>query len=118
MGFLTLVDTHATVKVEHESGDYLVLRENLSKRELNEIYRKMPKSAFRQNGANDEDAIEIATGTAEALFGALVVEWSLDEPVSIDSYLALRSDAAAWVDGVLFEHLNKQTLTKDESGKQ
>lgn len=118
MGLLQLVDTAETKDVSNSEGDTITLRANIAKRELNNIFKKMPTSAFSRDEADpDSYTIEMAVGTSEALFSALVLGWSLDAPATIENYLALKGPGAAWIDSVLFEHFAKQQMDKDERPK-
>ena len=117
--FLRPVDRTLTKKYEHESGDWLELRQNLSKREVNAILRVMPADAI--NGVDSKsgaEMVDVLTSVAETLFTNLVVGWSVDNSPSVDTYLSLPSEAANWVDKILFEHFNAQSLTGDEQGKR
>jgi hypothetical protein len=117
--FLRPVDKTVTKKYEHESGDWIELRQNLSKREVNAILRVMPAEAV--TGAQDKsgaEMVDMLTSVAETLFTNLVVAWSVDETPHVDTYLSLPSDAAGWVDKILFEHFNAQSLTGEEQGKR
>jgi imidazole glycerol phosphate synthase subunit HisF len=117
--FLRPVDKTITKKYEHESGDWIELRQNLSKREVNAILRVMPTdvadSTKEKSGA---EMVDVLTSVAETLFTNLVVGWSVDESPKVETYLSLPSDAANWVDKILFEHFNGQSLSGDEAGKQ
>lgn len=118
--FLRPVDKTVTKRYEHESGDWVDLRQNLSKREVNAILRVMPADAI--NGTTGEksgaEMVDVLTSVAETLFTNLVVGWSVDDSPSVETYLSLPSDAAGWVDKILFEHFNAQSLSGDEQGKR
>lgn len=118
--FLRPVDKTVTKRYEHESGDWIELRQNLSKREVNAILRVMPTDVAE--GATKEksgaEMVDVLTSVAETLFTNLVVGWSVDDSPKVDTYLSLPSDAANWVDKILFEHFNAQSLSGDEAGKQ
>jgi hypothetical protein len=118
--FLRPVDRTLTKKYEHESGDWLELRQNLSKREVNAILRVMPADAVNANTDNKSGAemVDMLTSVAETLFTNLVVAWSVDESPAVDTYLSLPSEAANWVDKILFDHFNAQSLSSDEQGKR
>jgi hypothetical protein len=118
--FLRPVDRTLTKKYEHESGDWLELRQNLSKREVNAILRVMPADAINGTADNKSGAemVDMLTSVAETLFTNLVVGWSVDDAPSVETYLSLPSDAAGWVDKILFEHFNAQSLTGEEQGKR
>jgi imidazole glycerol phosphate synthase subunit HisF len=117
--FLRPVDKTLTKRYEHDSGDWIELRQNLSKREVNAILRVMPTdvadSTKEKSGA---EMVDVLTSVAETLFTNLVVGWSVDESPKVETYLSLPSDAANWVDKILFEHFNGQSLSGDEAGKQ
>jgi imidazole glycerol phosphate synthase subunit HisF len=109
-----------TKKYEHDSGDWIELRQNLSKREVNAILRVMPSEAINasQDQKSGADMVDMLSSVAETLFTNLVVGWSVDDSPNVDTYLSLPSDAANWVDKILFEHFNSQSLSGDEAGKQ
>jgi imidazole glycerol phosphate synthase subunit HisF len=117
--FLRPVDKTLTKRYEHDSGDWIELRQNLSKREVNAILRVMPTdvadSTKEKSGA---EMVDVLTSVAETLFTNLVVGWSVDESPKVETYLSLPSDAANWVDKILFEHFNGQSLSGDEAGKR
>jgi hypothetical protein len=119
MGFLRTVDTAATTTVKHEQGDFLTLRSNLSKREMNIVLGSLPAESFEKIGDNEvKFTFREGMGMAEGLFEALVVAWSLDEPPTARAYLALDPEPAAWVDSVLFEHFaDVQKKDRAELGK-
>jgi hypothetical protein len=116
MGFLELVNTTETKRFEHESGDWIEVKANVSKREVNAIAKRLPTSAYAENEDGSWTA-EVAVGTAEALFGALVVGWSLPVPATVENYLALKGEPAAWIDQQLFQHFFNVQLTGDEAKK-
>jgi hypothetical protein len=68
--FLRPVDRTLTKKYEHESGDWLELRQNLSKREVNAILRVMPADAINGTADNKSGAemVDMLTSVAETLF--------------------------------------------------
>ena len=118
--FLRPVDKTITKKYEHESGDWIELRQNLSKREVNAILRVMPADIV--NGDSQQksgsEMVDVLTSVSETLFTNLVIGWSVDDSPNVDTYLSLPSDAANWVDKILFEHFNGQSLSGDEAGKR
>ena len=118
--FLRPVDKTVTKKYEHDSGDWIELRQNLSKREVNAILRVMPSEAINasQDNKSGADMVDMLSSVAETLFTNLVVGWSVDDSPNVETYLSLPSDAANWVDKILFEHFNSQSLSGDEAGKQ
>lgn len=115
-GFLRLADPNSTVRVTHDGGDWLDLRASLSKRQVNSILLTLPSEVFDRSGEN-KFSFSSVVNTAEALFGALVVGWSLDAPATVDNYLGLEGEAAGWVDTVLYEHFDRIQMSKDEAKK-
>lgn len=111
MGFLRIADTTSTKRIEHESGDYIEVRANLSKRELNSILSALPLDI-----ANEKMTFASSIGASEALFSALVVGWSLPVPADLENYLSLEGEAATWIDTSIMEHFSSLQMTKDESG--
>jgi imidazole glycerol phosphate synthase subunit HisF len=117
--FLRPVDKTLTKLYEHDSGDWIELRQNLSKREVNAILRVMPTDvADNTKEKSGAEMVDVLTSVAETLFTNLVVGWSVDDSPKVETYLSLPSDAANWVDKILFEHFNGQSLSGDEAGKQ
>lgn len=117
--FLRPVDKTITKKYEHESGDWIELRQNLSKREVNAILRVMPAEAMNASQEKSgAEMVDMLSSVAETLFTNLVVAWSVDDSPSVETYLSLPSEAANWVDKNLFDHFNAQSLSGDEAGKQ
>ena len=117
--FLRPVDKTLTKRYEHDSGDWIELRQNLSKREVNAILRVMPTDvADNTKEKSGAEMVDVLTSVAETLFTNLVVGWSVDDSPKVETYLSLPSDAANWVDKILFEHFNGQSLSGDEAGKQ
>jgi hypothetical protein len=124
MGFLRLADTSATKKIEHKDGDYIEVRANLSKREINSILGSLPGEVFaeamKKSDSKDQSmtvGFRAISETAVAMFKTFVVGWSLPDAPTVDNYLALDPEPAAWVDGVLMEHWDSIQLRKDEEGK-
>lgn len=114
MGFLRLADLDAVKRIEHESGDWIDVRANLSKRDINRILTTLPQELLNGTG---QVTFQAAVGSAEALFAALLVGWSLEVPATVENYLNLDGEPAAWIDQKLFEHFNSLTLSEDERGK-
>jgi len=114
MGLLHIVDQTETTQIDGEDGDFVIVRTNLTKRDMNTIVRGIPRSAMTEEGDN----LEMALQTPEVLFGVLVTGWSLDVPPTVENYGLLPPEATNWLDGVLLEHFNSMSLTKEESGKR
>lgn len=117
MGFLKLADKTAIKRYTHEEGDWIEVREHLTKAEMNYLLRSTPNSMIEAEEGKKVEILKDATGMSETLFGVMVTGWSLDAEPTVENYLALDPDPANWIDGVLFGHLNTMNLTKDEQGK-
>jgi hypothetical protein len=118
MAFLRAVDITDVKRYTHDSGDWVDLRRNLSKREVNSILKSMPANGTIDNGDGDSTKmITTVENISETLFKALVAAWSVDESPSIETYYSFSAEAASWLDTILFEHFNKQSMDKVESGK-
>lgn len=118
MAFLRAVDITDVKRYTHDSGDWVDLRRNLSKREVNSILKSMPANGNIDNGDGDNTKmITTVENISETLFKALVAAWSVDESPSIETYYSFSAEAASWLDNILFEHFNKQSLDKVEEGK-
>ncbi|CAB5220602.1 hypothetical protein UFOVP357_3 [uncultured Caudovirales phage] len=115
MAFLRPVDLNEVKRYTHESGDWLDLRQNLSKREVNAILKVMPSAGFET--AESAQMISTVEGIVETLFNNILVGWSVDDAPSLETYYTLSAEAAQWVDNTLFEHFNAQSLNKAEEGK-
>jgi len=94
-----------TVRYTTPDGeDYIELRSELSKGEVNEILKRAPR------GDGDVDA---GLDFISTFFERAIVSWSaLDDegnpiPPTIDEYLNLEAAAGQWIDTQLAQHLNK-----------
>lgn len=117
MGFLKLADQSATKRYTHEQGDWIEVRENLTKAEMNYLLRVTPDSMIEPDQSSNIAVLKDAPGMAEHLFKMCVVGWSLDVEPTVENYLALDPQPGAWIDGVLYGHINGMNLTKEEQGK-
>lgn len=117
MGFLKLADQTAVKRYTHEEGDWVELREQLTKKEMNFLLRVTPDSMIEPDKDSNIAVLKDAPGMAEHLFATCVVSWSLDIEPTVENYLALDPQAGSWLDGVLYGHINTMNLTKEEQGK-
>lgn len=117
MGFLKLADQTAVRRYTHEEGDWVELREQLTKKEMNFLLRVTPDSMIEPDKDSNIAVLKDAPGMAEHLFATCVVKWSLDIEPTVENYLALEPQAGSWLDGVLYGHINTMNLTKEEQGK-
>jgi hypothetical protein len=122
MGFFKLTDREAVKRYPHKDGDWIDVREHLSKAEMNYLFRNTPdellEAQFDTTRASQVAVLKQSPVLAEMLFKMLVVAWSIeDTEPTVENYLALDPDPANWIDGVLFGHVNSMQLSKDEQGK-
>lgn len=122
-GFLRLADTASIKRFDHESGDWIEVKANISKREMNAIFASLPDEMIERQMSDkkhsDETLFLVKQGpaVAQALFGALVTNWSVDAPPTVSNYLALDPEPAAWIDGVLYGHWASIQMAEGEPGK-
>ena len=122
-GFLKLADTASVTRFDHESGDWIEVKSNISKREMNAIFASLPDEMIERQISDEKHSDEAlflvkqGPAVAQALFGALVTGWSLDAPPTVANYLSLDPEPAAWIDGVLYGHWGSLQMDRDELGK-
>jgi len=112
MGILRLAST-ASKRIDLGDGDYLDVREDISKRDFNKVLAVMPANFDAEKGLNPKQADEFTS----ALFDMLVTGWSLDVDASVENYQALDRNAGLEVDKVLVAQFNDLTPDKEESSK-
>jgi len=118
VNFLRLANLDEVVRITHEGGDWIEVRANLSKKDMDGILRSLPSSmtSVQTDGKASFDISE-ATDMAYSLFKSLVKGWSLDIPCTFDNYLNLDSEAAQWVDAKMYEHFAALQTSSAEKGK-
>jgi len=85
-----------------EDGDFLTVRQGISKRDFNALLKALPADYNADAGFTPGTASDFTVG----LFSALVVGWSSDLPCTVEEYLALEVSDAGDVDTALLEHFN------------
>lgn len=112
--------SEAVKRIDLGEGDFIAVREEVSKGAFKRIMQLMPQKEINTDEAEDAkltltqgEAVEYQT----ALFAALVVGWSLDRPPTIENYEALENESASEIDRVLGEHFNGINAKKEELGK-
>ena len=119
--FLRLASTDSVTRIAHEGDeDWIEVRSNLSKKDMDGILRSLPKSLT--SGARNADGtttfdIGDASDMAYSLFKTVMVGWSLEIPCTFENYLALDSEPAQWIDGKLYEHFASLQTSQVEKGK-
>jgi hypothetical protein len=94
-------------------GDTLDVRTDLSKRDFNRLLRMMPQDIDSEKGFTPGQASEFTA----ALFDTIVTGWSISEPATVETYLALAYESAAAIDSLLIEHFNSLTPSAKENSK-
>ena len=116
MGILKFADKNEVVRYSTDDGeDWIDLRASLTKGEMNSLFNSMPDSLVEQAMVKGDDGeslgavvlIKDAPEMSKALFKAYAKAWSLNEPWTVESYLELDPDAAAWVDEQISTHSNE-----------
>lgn len=104
-------DERKTISLDET--DYIVVRADISKREFNALAEAMPKSATEEGGSLSMTEASIFQ---RALFGVLVVGWSLDEDPSVEAYDGLSAAGASAIDIALAKHF-ETLLPSSAEGK-
>jgi len=112
MGILKLA-SNETTKLDLGEGDFLEVRNGVSKRDFRLLIDKLPDSWGDDSKFTPGQMDDFST----ALFEMLVKGWSLDVEPDVDSYLELERSAAAAVDAALIEHFNGLTPSQEERSK-
>jgi hypothetical protein len=95
-------------------GDWLEVRSDLSKKDFNNLIKRMPQDMNAETGFTPGQATELGV----ALFATLVVAWSAeDAEPTVDNYLLLNKDDADRIDAALGEHFSSLTPSKEEQTK-
>lgn len=110
----------STARIAIGEDDWLDVRQDISRRQFNELMRILP-----DDFGEDESkvSIDVALSFSEFLFETFVVDWSvrdeLGEPVeaNLENYQNLTREAASLVDEAVREHFNSLSPSKDEVEK-
>lgn len=115
MGLLRLANTAGKNLPLGDEGDFITVREEISKKERNALISKMPlRDDLEETGLTATEGVNFQTD----LFEALVIGWSAEFDCTVDNYLALPPDAADALDEVLAKYFADMMPTKEEAGKQ
>ena len=111
------VANESTKRINLADGDWVDVREDISKRTMNRLLAFMPKrkqEELKETGLTIDEGLEFQVG----LFSALVTAWSLDIPATSESYLSLDTgDGTVELDTKLAEHFEAIMPSKEEQGK-
>lgn len=112
MGVLKLAST-TTKTLDLGEGDFLEVREGISKRDFRYLLDKLPEDFDGDKGFTPGQADDFST----ALFQMLVKGWSLPEEPTVENYLGLDRSAVVVVDTALVGHFNDLSPSQEERSK-
>jgi hypothetical protein len=101
-----------TNQLDLGDGDYLVVVDDISKRDFNRLIAAMPQDVDEEKGLTPTQGTEFQ----QALFEILVKGWSLDVPADAQEYLRLDMDSGSRVDAALVQYFG--TLQPDEKKEE
>lgn len=113
MGILKFA-SKASKRIELGEGDFIDVKEDLSKREFNALMAAMPNREITK-----EDGLTLTEGLEfqKALFETIVTGWSLPEAATLENYLELEQAASKLIDEKLIEHFGTIAPSDDEASK-
>lgn len=120
MGKLLRFAAEGAVRLDLGEGDWVEVREEISKGTFRRIMQTMPQKELDPK-AGEKVSLKLTQGEAVdyqcTLFEALVTGWSMDVPATVENYLKLDTDSAGAIDGALAQHFTGMTPEKEELGK-
>ena len=96
-----------------DEGSYIEVSTEISKGDFNRLVEVMPDAVDEADGISPLQGIKLMSD----FFEVFVKGWSLDEPVTVDAYLALPKDAADAIDTKLMEHFTSLSPSEPERKK-
>src|SRR5687768_14344003 len=104
-----------TTRLDLGDGDWIDVRSDISKRDFNNLIKKMPQDIDTEKGILPGQATDLGV----ALFDTLAVAWSAEPTLacSTENYLGLHKDDADRIDAKLGEHFSTLTPSKEEQSK-
>ena len=96
-----------------DDGDYIMVRDDISRREFNQLLKTLPTGGV----TDDNISFEVASEFSQGLFDVFVEGWSLDVPATVDNYNELTRDSATMIDTAISEHFNRLTPDSQEQTK-
>src|SRR5687767_7673562 len=94
-----------TDKIDLGDGAYVEVSQSLSKRDFNNLVKRMPSDVSAETGLSVEQGLQFQT----AMFTTFVKGWSLDGELTEEEYLNLESEDARALDEALMKHFEKFT---------
>lgn len=115
MSLIRLAKTEGKNLPFGDEGDFIIVREELSKRDRNALMKKMPlRDDIEETGLTVSEGLDFQTD----LFESLVIGWSSALDCTTENYLALPPDATDLIDEVLAQYFADMMPSKEESGKE
>lgn len=119
---LRLARTSTTRLDIGDDGDFIDVKQDITRRAFNELISSIPRGAV---GGEDNDTIDFAVASdfSQGLFGAFAVAWSVVAedgaavPCNIDNYNELSRDSAQLIDTAISEHFSALTPDAKETTK-
>jgi len=102
-----------TVGEPTDSGDWVEVKKDVSKRAFKRIVEVMPENVTSDTQLTTAQALQFQ----QQLFEILVVGWSLDIAPSVDAYLDQPVDASNAIDTALSEYFASLTPGADDATK-
>ena len=113
MGLLRFASAD-TQRLDLGDGEWIEVRSDISKRDFNNLVKKMPQDIDPEAGVRPGQATDLGV----ALFDTLVTDWSFEGvDANTDNYLKLTREAADAIDALLGEHFSSLTPSKEEQTK-
>lgn len=119
---LRLVSANTTRLDIGDDGDWIEVKEDLSRRDFNRIISTLP---VNRDGLNtDEIDLDTATSFAEALFDVFVEDWSVTDSDSnkvkanVANYQLLDRASSQLIDAQLSEYFNGVIAVSDEDAQK
>lgn len=112
---LRLAD-ESTKRIDLGDGDWVDVREDISKRQMTRLISRMPKRSqeeVKATGLTIDEGLDFQTG----LFETLVTAWSVDLPPTAEAYLSIKREDAEQLDAELMKHFEALMPSKEEQGK-
>lgn len=113
MGLLRFASADVT-RLDLGDGEWLEVKSDISKRDFNNLVKKMPQDIDPEAGVRPGQATDLGV----ALFDTLVTGWSFEgEDASVENYLRLSREAADAIDAKLGDHFATLTPNREEQSK-
>ena len=119
---LRLVSANTTRLDIGDDGDWIEVKEDLSRRDFNRIISTLPVN--REGLNTDEIDLDTATSFAEALFDVFVEDWSVTDgdsnkvKANVANYQLLDRASSQLIDSQLSDYFNGVIAVSDEDAQK